>query len=289
MVFLSRERQAALERTEFLLSRGASARGLPHAERDEEDEAGAPPDDLRLRLLQAGLPPRPALLFLSSLACAVLAACIFARIIAPYILPLFVAAGAWLPWSYVESRRRKRAAEFAADYPTVLLATASSIRVGLTPYLALERSVRLLARESLVRREVERLLDALRRGVPKEQAVAAFGATVAQPDLPLFRSAFLLALEHGGRFSPTLLRLASVSKDRGVLIKSALVSTATMRMTANILLALAPAILIMTSLRAKDYWTTFFHHPVANAVASCGILIIGFSYILLRRMSAFKP
>lgn len=204
-------------------------------------------------------------------------------------VPVFFLGGTCLPFLWAESRIRANAAEFAADYPTVLMAAASSLKAGMTPYAALERSTRLLARESLVRQEVEKLLASLRRGKPREQAAAEFAAGIQLDELELFRSAFLLAMENGGRFASTLKRLADVSQDRSVLIRSAQVTTANMRMTANFLIAVAPLIIGIVSLRNEDYWQIFLANPTANTIASTGIVIIAAGYLILRRMSDFKP
>lgn len=212
-----------------------------------------------------------------------------AQVCSPYFVPFFAVAGAFLPFHWLDGRARTRAAAFAADYPSILLATASSIKVGLPPYLALERATRLLPKSSMVRIEVEKLISQLRHGIAKERALSEFGATIRQPDLVLFRAAFLLVLEHGGKFAPTLYRLAGVCRDREILMCSARVSTTNMRMTANILLAVAPIVVAVTAARTENFWELLVQHPVANALASAGIVIISFSYGILRRMSNFRP
>lgn len=287
---LSRARERARLRTEFLFERLLDAEELHRAkERVNEVAQDIPSGWIQQRMFFAGLSVSPLLFCGLSVLCGAFLGYLLSFVLSLYVLPLFVAAGMWLPWSLTESRAQKRAAAFAGDYPTVLLATASSIKIGLTPFLALERSIRLLPKESLMRLEVEKLLALLRQGESKEFALGRFAADITLPDLPLFRSAFLLVMENGGKFAPTLHRLATVSKDRAVLISSARVSTATMRMTANILLFIAPVLVMILAARMDNYWTLFREHPVANAVASTGIVIISMSYLMLRRMSAFKP
>lgn len=62
-----------------------------------------------------------------------------------------------------------------------------------------------------------------------------------------------------------------------------------MRMTANVLLALTPVIIFMIASRTKDFWELIVNNSVANTVASLGAITIGGSYMVLRRMSNFKP
>jgi len=105
----------------------------------------------------------------------------------------------------------------------------------------------------------------------------------------LFRHAFALTLENGGRFAPTLERLARVARDREILMRTARVSTTTMRMTANVLLVIAPLVILMIAVRMENYWGSVIHHPVANTLASIGFTVIIGSYLLLRKMSSFRP
>ncbi len=244
---------------------------------------------LSLYLEQGGTALKPEL-FVAISFCSAFAAGCLAVFFAPtvFVVPAALLGGMF-PLSWLEARVTARAGKFSRDYPSVLLAAASSIKAGMTATAALERAVVLLPGDSLVRREVEQLLAALHRGERKESALQRFGRSIRQADLELFREAFALALENGGRFAPTLERLARVCRDREVLIRSAEVCTATMRMTANVLLAVSPLIVLMISVRTNGYWELFFQHPTANFIASLGIAVIICSYALLRRMSSFKP
>lgn len=280
-------RKKAIARTRMLFEqRQASA--------VEAEEKGAlrdalPISGIRLYLAQADLKIPFAVILFVSISLGSLFALLLSLFLSPYFLPLFFLAGAALPWIWCELRVVKRASDFSAEYPTVLLATAASIKSGMTACAALERAVRLLPKESLAATEVNTLMKALNEGVPRAEALAAFGRTVRQPDLQLFRTAFLLVLENGGRFAPTLERLAAVCRDRSILIREARVSTATMRMTANVLLGMAPLILAMISARLPNFWDIFCHNAVANTMASIGIVVITASFAVLWKMSAFRP
>lgn len=187
------------------------------------------------------------------------------------------------------SRIKKRDRMFAQDFPSVLMATASSVKVGLTPFDALSRSVRLLPVKSLVRSEVELLMNSLSQGVDFDTAVNSFGLKFSLPELALFRRNLLLVLRHGGRFAPSLERLARVTRDRLALISQAQVSTTTMRMTAVILLAMAPVFLFILSFRDETFWIVMTQDSRAYTMGSIGGSVILLSIIALRRMSDFKP
>ena len=213
---------------------------------------------------------------------------VISKFIGLVFLPVVFFGYCFLIYLMLEKRVENRSHLFSIDYPTVLMATASSVKAGLTPYAALERSVNLLPKDSLVRTEVAKLLQDIRRGHSRRQAIDGFGLTIRQPDLELFREAFLIVLEHGGRFAPTLERLALVCRDRSSLIRSAKVSTASMRMTANVLLIVTPLVVALVALRTKNFWDTFFNNPIANSLGSTGLIVILLSYGLLIKMSSFK-
>lgn len=211
------------------------------------------------------------------------------RLLTFWVMPIVALAAASTPIWWLAKRARIRAASFAADYPTMLLASASSLKAGLTPYQALQRSVQLLSESSPVKNEVSLLLKRIDDGQSREVAVDQFGETFNIPELFLFRRAFLLVLENGGRFAPTLSRLANVSYSRAALIESAAVSTANMRMTANILLLLGPMLLLLMTIRGDGYWETLTTNPLANTIGSMGALLLLGNLALLRWMSVFKP
>ncbi len=283
------EREAALARAFALFEHSVGTEVSTARPVKRRIDTNAKPQGVRLLIYHAGLRVPRWLILSLSVFLGITLALIFSKILSIYFAPVFFLAGFMAPLSYLDLRATRRASEFATDYPTVMLATASSVKIGLTPYLALERAIRLLPKKSLVRVETEQLLAKLHAGSGKEQAIAEFAASIRQPDLPLFRAAFSLAVDHGGRFAPTLHRLAHVCRDRQMLVSGALVSTANMRMTANILLAVAPVIVSVIALRTEGYWDLFFNHPVANLLASTGIVVIILSYTVLRRMSNFKP
>jgi len=283
------ERQTDLDRIHNLLENDPKLRQAELAEDLSTPKQEIPSDGLSLKIFQAGLRIHRSIIIFVAIVSGTAFGLLFSQILSAYLVPLYIAAGFYLPFAWLEGRVSKRAANFAEDYSTVLLATASSVKVGLTAYLALERSIRLLPKGSLVREEVERLVGALRHGESKEEALRHFAASIRLPDLPLFRTAFLLVLEQGGRFAPTLNRLAMVGRDRQSLISGAEVSTANMRMTANILIVLVPVILLIVSSRNEDYWTILLNDPVASTMSSIGIVTITGCYALLRKMSAFKP
>lgn len=245
--------------------------------------------ELRKLLKDNGFTPSLFGLFVTSLLFVAFGFFLLSLILTPVISAAIALAGGFLPFAFLQAKKRKKAILFAKDYPTVLMATASSIKAGLTPQLALERATELLPSTSMVKKEVDLMLDRIRSGCPKDVAVKRFAEELEEPEISLFRSALLLAERNGGKFAPTLERLAQVCQDRSNLVSEARVSSATMRMTGNFLLFICPVILLVISFRTENFWQIITENPTANLLASIGLVLIFGGYFCLRRMSDFRP
>jgi len=193
------------------------------------------------------------------------------------------------PYFFLLKRANERALNFAEDFPSILHATASSLSAGNSALVAIERAIKLLPENNSVKQEISRLIADLQRGVAKEVAIRHFARDLRLPELSLFRTAFTLSLDSGGKFAPTLERLALVLRDRLTLIQGARAVTAVMRMTANIILGITPILMLLVSQRDENFWTVLLLDETANTIGSSGIMLILFNYLVLRQMSAFKP
>lgn len=210
-------------------------------------------------------------------------------VISPFLIPVYGLIGVLLPFYYLEMRIDRRAAKFAEDYPSVLFACASSIKSGLTPLAGLERAVELLPNESLCKTEVTRLVQSLSSGEGRDVALASFADSIRLPDLSLFRASFELVCEQRGRFAPTLERLARVARDRTLLISQARVSTASMNMTANVLIVIFIGLNLILTIQTKNFWNQMLEDPLINTIASGGLVVMTLGYIILKGMGRFKP
>jgi Flp pilus assembly protein TadB len=287
-ILRSLSRRGAKVRFSRLIERDAELASPQILVPEAESAAGTAAAGAQRLLAEAGItvaPKTAAFAGAAALAAAALPGIFAASIPLALLLPAVLI---WIIGASIDGRRYRRGQEFNADFPSIALAVASSLRVGLSPLAALERSAESLHRESLVRRNVQRLNEALQKGASPDQALQSFGAGIALPELSLFRRGFSLVLRHGGRFSPTLERLAQVGRDRASLVQAAETSTATMRMTAHTLLALTPFILFILSFRRKDFWQILFTNPAAQTLGFAGATILAASYLALRWMSRLR-
>jgi Flp pilus assembly protein TadB len=113
------------------------------------------------------------------------------------------------------SRQRfERIEGFERDYPTLLVALASSVRAGLDPLVALTSAATLFPEGSLLRRELEVFTRAIESGVEEEAAIRLFGRSSGHPDVRLLQNAYLIARREGGSLGECLHRLARVTRQR---------------------------------------------------------------------------
>ncbi|MBX7144323.1 MAG: type II secretion system F family protein [Oligoflexia bacterium] len=121
--------------------------------------------------------------------------------------PLFMR---WLLNTQIERRFKA----FDSDYPQFLLSLVGLLKTGMNPMGALETAAQGLEAGSLVRSEVELMIERLRFGVSEDKSIGAFGEDVFHPEIELFVQALLLSRRVGGTLSDTLDRLAKQVRKR---------------------------------------------------------------------------
>lgn len=110
--------------------------------------------------------------------------------------------------------RFNRIEAFESDYPTLLIALASSVRAGLDPLVALTSAATLFPPQSILRRELDRFARSIESGEEEESAVRSFGRSVEHPDVVLLQNAYLIARREGSSLGECLHRLARVTRQR---------------------------------------------------------------------------
>ncbi|MCC6933390.1 MAG: type II secretion system F family protein [Deltaproteobacteria bacterium] len=132
-----------------------------------------------------------------------------------HILALLFAlmAPSWVI-DYVNRRMEKRFMEFDKDYATMLMSYVSLLKTGMNTLVGLQAAAEGLSEESLVRAEIELMLERIKLGVTEEQAIGSFAEDVAHPEVELFLQCLILSRRLGGNLSGTLERLAKQVRKR---------------------------------------------------------------------------
>ena len=132
-------------------------------------------------------------------------------------------------------RRFKR---FDSDYPQYLMSLVGLLKTGMNVTAALEAAAQGLEHGSLVREEIEIMIERLRFGVSEDKSIGAFGEDIYHPEIELFVQALLLSRRVGGTLSQTLERLAKQVRKRQFFRASALSAVAMQRGSIWVIIAL---------------------------------------------------
>ncbi len=114
----------------------------------------------------------------------------------------------------LNTRIERRFKAFDADYPAFLLSVVGLLKTGMNTMSALEAAAQGLEGGSLVRNEVELMVERLRFGVSEDKSIGSFGEDIFHPEIELFVQALLLSRRVGGNLSDTLDRLAKQVRKR---------------------------------------------------------------------------
>jgi Flp pilus assembly protein TadB len=184
------------------------------------------------------------------------------------------------------SRSSGRAAhDFERDYPAFLLALASSIRTGLDPLQALIESAKLFNVESTLSREIEKLRKQIEQGSEESTAIADFASSISHPDIPLFRTAYLLARQHGSSLAECLQRLARITRHRQSFRRKAKSAVAMQKLSAFGIGACAILICLIQSLANPQIVFEAWTNPLGQKLLIIGIVLIIFGLVWMMRLT----
>lgn len=176
-----------------------------------------------------------------------------------------------------------RAERFERDYTALLLSLSSAVRTGLDPISALLKSDGLFAEGSEVRKEIVRMRGVVDRGGTEQEAIRAFGATIAHPDLPLFRAALLLSRKEGSPISSCLRRLAKVTRQRQSFRRRVKAAVAMQKLSAIGIALCAAVIGAMQFVANPEGLRTAWQHHLGCASLSLGavLMALGIAWMYL--------
>jgi len=178
-------------------------------------------------------------------------------------------------------RINRRFERFDADYPQFLLAFVGMLKTGLNPIQGLQAAAEGLEEGSLVREEVQMMLERLRMGVSEERSIGSFGEDIYHPEIELFVQALILSRRVGGNLSATIDRLSKQVRRRQFFRRSANAAVGLQRgsiwFILGILMALEGYLYFVWPECVTITWT----HPTGRSVAQAGLtgIVIGLFWI----------
>ncbi len=187
--------------------------------------------------------------------------------------------------SYSLNRRFKA---FDVDYPAYLGSVVSMLKTGLNPISALQEAASNLSPESLIREEMDVMLERLRLGVPEEQSIGAFAENIPHPEVELFVQALLFSRRVGGALSQTLERLARISRKRQYFRQSAVSAVGLQRGSIYLILGIMMGLEVFLYTVYPESVTGAWKDPTGWLVWQVGIVMILVGVIWLNKVTKIK-
>ncbi len=240
---------------------------------------------LRLLMLQADLRLRPAE-WIALHSGAALAGFLLGLLTAHGLLAglLLGAVGAGVPPLVLQSRRETRRRRFDTQLPDALMLLTSSLRAG----YSFPQAIQTVAEElpPPLALEFAWASGEVSLGIPLDIALGRIAARVQSPDLELVVTAILIQLPLGGNLAEALDAIADTIRERVRVAGEVQTLTAEGRLSAGLLIVLAPVLALALFLKNPTYFQPLWESLLGReliAAAIAGQIIGG---LLIRRMVA---
>ncbi|HLW81395.1 MAG TPA: type II secretion system F family protein [Candidatus Acidoferrales bacterium] len=230
---------------------------------------------LREILVQAGMEIKPAKLVLISAALT-----LSGYLICGYFYPrlpvqIFLAAALGVaPFLFVLWKRRRRIRQFEERFPEALDLLGRAVRAG----HAFTTGLEMIAKEASepVASEFRKTFEEQNFGIPLRDALLNMSERIHSLDAKFFVTALLIQKETGGNLAEILDGLARVIRDRFRIYRDVRTKTAQGRLTAGILIALPPVMMLALGALNPHYMKILFTDPKGPII----LLIAGIMQIL---------
>jgi Flp pilus assembly protein TadB len=182
----------------------------------------------------------------------------------------------------------KRFIAFDSDYPVLLMSYVSLLKTGMSTLTGLEAAAHGMEEGSLVRAEVELLIERLRLGLTEDQAIGAFGEDIPHPELELFVQSLLLSRKVGGTLSNTLERLSKQVRKRQQFRQQAVAAVSMERGSVYAVAAIMSVLLGYLIYASPDLILPALSNPLGSKIFQGGIATIISGFYLSRIVSNIK-
>ncbi len=240
---------------------------------------------LRLLMLQADLRLRPAE-WLALCAGIALAGFVLGLLAAHGLLGglLVGAVGLAVPQIVLQTKRDARRRRFNTQLPDALMLLTSALRAG----YSFSQAVQTVAEElpPPLALEFGWVAGEVSLGVPLDIALGRVAARVQSPDLELVLTAILIQLPLGGNLAEVLDAIAETIRERVRIAGEVQTLTAEGRLSAGLLIVLAPVLALALYLKNPSYFQPLVDSPLGHILIAGSFLgqIIG--GLIIKRMVA---
>ncbi len=210
------------------------------------------------------------------------------RYLEVYLQVLAIVLVPQLLTGFVDMVINKRFSKFDEDYPVLLMSYVSLLKTGMNAIGGLGSAAEGLDEGSLVKSEVELMIERMRLGLTEEQAIGAFGEDIAHPELELFVQGLILSRRVGGQLSTTLERLAKQVRKRQQFRKQALAAVGLEKSSIYVIAVIMSLLMIYLWVTAPELVAGAFSHPTGKSIFQAGIAIIIFGFWWSNKVTKIK-
>jgi len=231
---------------------------------------------LRQFVAQSGVRIKPGKLLLLS---GILAFCadlgVQQFVASPYLTLAAAVGGALLPFAFVGFKRSRRLRAFEKVFPEAIDLLGRSVRAG----HAFTTGLEMIASEMSepLAGEFRLAFEEQNFGLPLRDALLNLCERVPILDVRFFVTALLVQKETGGNLAEVLDNLSHVIRERFKIMGEVRTKTAQGRLTAAILIALPPAMMILMQSVNPEYVKPLFNDPLGPYIlgTAAGLQVVG--------------
>jgi tight adherence protein B len=195
---------------------------------------------------------------------------------------VFMALGAFGPWSYLGFRRRRRKKKFEAALPDTLQLMSGSLAAG----LSLAQSVDTIVREGTepIAGEFRKVLVETRLGLSLETALQGVADRFQSKDFDWVVMAINIQRQVGGNLAELLNTVAATMREREYIRRQVAALAAEGKLSAMVLGGLPPAFMMYLLLANRDYVIVLFQRPLGIAMLIGGATILSVGVFWMSRI-----
>jgi tight adherence protein B len=186
------------------------------------------------------------------------------------------------PVLFLRWKRSRRVRRFEELFPEALDLMTRALRAGHTFISALGMVADELPEP--IAAEFKLLHDQQNFGMPMPEALRAFGERVPLLAAKFFVTAILTQRESGGNLTEVLTNLASVIRDRFMVMRQVQVKSAHGRVTGWILVALPPALAVVFSIINPNHFAPMLAEPVGIQMIVAAIVLQVIGALIIRKI-----
>lgn len=239
------------------------------------------------KILQAGLFFKPNTYF-----GIISAASLFAAYIASFlgiILSVFVAASLfhYLSMGYLEERAAKRRKKIVPQLPAFIDSLAAALGTGFNIEAAVIQAAQSVP-PSLLRTELDRVVDALNRGLALDEAISILKLRVAGKEITSLAVALNLFHGMGGRLLEPFKRLGRKIREQQIVVERASRDLVQVKQAFIVILLLSVGAPFLLLLIAPEYMMDAFNDSLGRLILQVGVIMQLIAIIIFKKITNLR-